>query len=208
MNDATFAEAMTLHRAGRTGEAAALYRAILGADPNHADSLHLLGLITVEQVDPQAGIKLIHRAMAIQPNFAPHYNSLGHAYRRLGWIEDAERAYRTAAGLRPESAEIHNNLATTLRDLGQMPEAVAHYRQASVLAPDMAEIWYNLANAIAAAGTPAETEACYINAVTLRPDFVDALACCFGFCDRVVEPGDQHVDGLARPTAQHTGCPE
>ena len=127
-------------------------------------------------MDPQAGIKLIHRAMAIQPNFAPHYNSLGHAYRRLGWIEDAERAYRTAAGLRPESAEIHNNLATTLRDLGQMPEAVAHYRQASVLAPDMAEIWYNLANALAAAGTPAETEACYINAVTLRPDFVDALA--------------------------------
>jgi hypothetical protein len=32
MNDAEFAVAMALHQAGRTGEAAALYRTILGSD--------------------------------------------------------------------------------------------------------------------------------------------------------------------------------
>jgi predicted O-linked N-acetylglucosamine transferase (SPINDLY family) len=176
MNDTGFGEAMTLHQAGRIIEAAALYRAILQQQPDHADSLHLLGLITAENADPLAGMALIRRAMAIQPGHAPHYNSLGHAYRRLGRPEDAVQAYRTAAGLRPESAEIHNNLATTLRDLGRHRQAVVHYRQAAAFAPGMADIWYNLANALASTGTPAETEACYRNAIGLKPDFADALA--------------------------------
>jgi protein O-GlcNAc transferase len=86
MNDAACAEAMALHQAGRFAEAAALYRLILGRDPNHADSLHLLGLITAEQDDPQAGIALIRRAMAIDPNRAVHHHSLGHASRQsLEW---------------------------------------------------------------------------------------------------------------------------
>lgn len=46
MNDTAFAEAMTHHQAGRIGAAAELYRAILDREPNHADSLQLLGLIT------------------------------------------------------------------------------------------------------------------------------------------------------------------
>ena len=176
MNNTDFGAAMTLHRAGRVAEAAALYRAILHDEPDHADSLHLLGLITVEHDDPTKGMALIRRAMALQPGHAPHYNSLGHAYRRLGRPEDAVQAYRTAAELRPESAEIHNNLATTLRDLGRHRAAVVHYRQAAALAPGMADIWYNLANALAATGAPAETEACYRNAIGLKPDFADALA--------------------------------
>ena len=176
MNDAEFAAAMALHQAGRTGEAAALYRAILCQQPDHADSLHLLGLITAEHDNPAAGIILIRRAMAIQPGFAPHYNSLGHAYRRLGQPREAVSAYRAAAELRPESAEIHNNLATTLRDLGDHGEALAHYRRAVALAPAVADLWYNLANVLAASGAPDETEASYRNAINLKPDFADALA--------------------------------
>src|SRR5690349_9251263 len=107
MNDTALAEAMTLHQAGRLDEAARLYRAILKRNHDHPDNLHLLGLITAEQGNPQAGIALIRRAMAIRPGCAPHYNSLGHAYRRLGRLEDAARAYRIGSVLLPDSAEIH-----------------------------------------------------------------------------------------------------
>ena len=175
MNDTAFAEAMALHQAGQFSVAATLYRAILSRDPDHADSLHLLGLIIAEQSDPRAGIALIRRAMAIEPGRAAHHNSLGHAYRRLGQLQDAVSAYRAAAELRPESAEIHNNLATTLLDLGLRTEAVAHYRQAVERAPDMGDIWYNLANVLADIGTPAETDLCYRNAIDLKPKFTDAL---------------------------------
>ena len=176
MNDEEFAQAMTLHQAGRANDAAVLYRRILRRDPYHAESLHLLGLIAADQADPAGGVTLIRRAITLHPSYAPHYNSLGQAYRRLGRLEDAVFAYRTAVELRPESPEILNNLATTLHDLGRHPAAVAHYRQAVALAPKMAEIWYNLGNALALAGTVAETEACYRKAIELKPDFADALA--------------------------------
>jgi protein O-GlcNAc transferase len=175
MNDTAFAEAMAVHQAGQFGVAATLYRAILHREPDHADSLHLLGLITAEQSDPQAGITLIRRAMALDPGRAAHHNSLGHAYRRLDRLSDAVDAYRAAAELRPESAEIHNNLATTLLDLGQRVDAVAHYRLAARHAPETGDIWYNLANVLADMDTPAETELCYRNAIDLKPKFADAL---------------------------------
>jgi protein O-GlcNAc transferase len=168
MNDTAFAEAVSLHQAGRPGDAATLYRAILEREPNHADSLHLLGLITAETDDPDAGIALIRRAMAVEPGCAPHHNSLGHAYRRLGRIEDALASYRDAAALRPDSAEIHNNLATALCDLGRRQEAIGHYRQAVAVAPNVADIWYNLANVLAEAGAPG-VDACYQTAAALQP---------------------------------------
>lgn len=175
MSETAFAEAMALHEAGRCGEAAAGYRAILDDLPDHADSLHLLGLITAEQDDPVAGIALIRQAMAIEPGRAVHYNSLGSAYRRLNRLEEAVGAYRAAVALRPDLAELHSNLATTLRDLGLLAEAVEHYRQAAEQAPEVADIWYNLANALADTGAVAETDVCYRAAIALRPRFVDAL---------------------------------
>jgi predicted O-linked N-acetylglucosamine transferase (SPINDLY family) len=175
MNDGRFADAMTHHEAGRFADAAALYRAILERAPDHAASLHLLGLITAEQSDPEAGIALIRRAMALEPGCAAHYNSLGGAYRRLGRPDDAVTAYRTAAGLSPGSAAIHSNLATALLDQGERAAAVAHYRQAAALMPRMADIWYNLANALADTDAADETERCYLTTLELKPDFAPAL---------------------------------
>jgi len=169
-------EALQHHAAGRLGNAQALYRGILARDPDHADSLHLLGLLTSEQGNPAEGAAMIRRAVALAPGRAPYHNNLALSYRLLGRGEDAVREYRTALTLRPQSAEIHNNLATTLRDLGRHEEAVAHYRQAAEHAPGVAAIWYNLANALGERGAPAEVEACFRRAVELQPDFTNAHA--------------------------------
>ena len=139
--------ALKHHGAGRLAEAEALYRDILAQHPDDADSLHLLGLSTVQRGEAAAGAALILRAMAVAPGCAPHHNSLALAYRRLGRAEDAVCQYRIAVALRPHSAEIHNNLATTLCELGRFDDAIAHYRLAAERAPDTAEIRYNLANA-------------------------------------------------------------
>ena len=176
MSEASLSEALEHHEAGRLEQARTLYCSILAQDPDNADSLHLLGLITSEQGDPAAGAALIRRAMALAPGRAPYHNNLALSYRLLGRSEDAVREYRTAVSLRPNSAEIHNNLATALRDLGQHEEAVAHYRQAAQHAPDIAEIWYNLANALGEQGTAEEVEECFRRALALKPDFANALA--------------------------------
>ena len=169
-----FQAALAHHEAGRTAAAESLYRTILARDPAHADSLHLLGLITAQQGDPETGVAMIRRAMALAPGQAPHHNSLAFAYTRLGRPGDALRAYQAAVALRPASAELHNNLATALRDLGRLEEAISHYRLAAGYAPGVADIWYNLANALADGGGDAEL--CFRRALALRPGFTDALA--------------------------------
>jgi hypothetical protein len=52
---------MTLLRAGRITEVAAVYRDTRH-DPDHVNCLHLSGLITVENADPKVGTALIRPA--------------------------------------------------------------------------------------------------------------------------------------------------
>jgi protein O-GlcNAc transferase len=173
---AAFSAALAHHEAGRLDQAQALYRAILAGDPDHAESLHLLGLITAQRGSPEAGVDIIRRAMSLAPGCAPHHNSLAAAYRMLGRDVEAVIEYRAAAALRPQSAEIHNNLATTLHSLGHYEEAIAEYRRAAICAPDLAEVWYNLASALAASGQHEEVEVCFRHAIRLQPAFINALA--------------------------------
>src|SRR5690348_8865850 len=106
MDDAitAFSTALAHHEAGRLDQALTLYRDILARDPDHAESLHLLGLITAQQGAPAAGIPMIRRAMALAPGRAPHHNSLAAAYRMVGQDAEAIAEYRAAAALRPGSA--------------------------------------------------------------------------------------------------------
>jgi protein O-GlcNAc transferase len=171
-----FSAALAHHESGRLDQAQTLYRDVLARDPDHAESLHLLGLITAQRGSPEAGAAMIRTAMALAPGRAPHHNSLAVAYRMLGHDVEAVAEYRAAAALRPESAEIHNNLATTLHSLGRHEEAIAEYRCAVSCAPGMAEIWYNLASALVECGRREDVEVCFRHAIRLRPDFVNALA--------------------------------
>lgn len=174
MTDDRFAVALAHHEAGRLDEAEHRYRDILTSDPDHAESLHLLGLILTGNGDPATGARLIQRAIARTPGRAPHHNSLALAYRGLGLHTDALGEFRAASELRPDSAPIHNNLATTLRALGQHAAAVEAYRRAAELAPDTAEIWYNLAGTLADLGADPEAE--FLRAIALRPGYADAIA--------------------------------
>jgi predicted O-linked N-acetylglucosamine transferase (SPINDLY family) len=173
--DGAFAAALAHHEAGRLEEARAGYGGVLVRDPEHAESLHLLGLISALRGDPDGGVEMIRRAIELAPGRAPHHNSLGLALRVMGRDADAVHAYEKAAALRPGSAEILNNLAATLRDLGRHAEAVARYRLAASCAPETAEIWYNLAGALEDAGAAAEVEDCYRRAIALRPELGDAI---------------------------------
>src|SRR3954471_14271860 len=88
--------AVAHHRAGRLAEAEAIYRQVLQAQPDHAEAMHLLGVIALQCGNPQAGVELIERAIAAAPAMAGFYSNLGEGYRALGKLTEAERAYRKA----------------------------------------------------------------------------------------------------------------
>jgi predicted O-linked N-acetylglucosamine transferase (SPINDLY family) len=134
------------HQAGRRDEARALYRQILAADPENADALHLLGVLTTQAGNPIGGAALISQSIAARAgNAAAHFN-LASAYRAAGRHEQAVPEYRRAIELDPAFLTALNHLAATLVQMGQWAAAAEACDRALRLAPDSAEAHFNRGN--------------------------------------------------------------
>jgi tetratricopeptide (TPR) repeat protein len=69
------------HEAGEPGQAEALYRRALEADPEHAEALHLLGLIAYQQGKFPSAVALIGRALPELDDLPEAHLDLGNALR-------------------------------------------------------------------------------------------------------------------------------
>ena len=121
---------------GRLAEAAQIYRAILAQHPNHADTLHLLGIIAVMTAQPEQAVELIGRAIAVNPSVAGYHTDLGIALATLGRKEDAIAAHRKALELDPRLFNARHNLGSVLTSIGQYDEAISSFEIAAQLKPD------------------------------------------------------------------------
>jgi tetratricopeptide (TPR) repeat protein len=173
-SEAAFAAAVQHHRAGHLHEAEQFYRQVLGANPSHADSLHLLGVLAHQVGHHDVAVDLIERAIEIDATIALYQSNLGNALRALGRPDRATACYRRAIVLRPRYVEAYNNLAATLREHDQPDEAVTWLRKAIALKPDFPEVHNNLGNLFVDLGQPDKAIACYRRAVALRPDYAEA----------------------------------
>ena len=170
----TLALALQHHQAGRLSEAEALYRQILQAQPNHADALHLLGVIAHQVGKHEIAVQYITRAIALNPTVAEYHSNLGTVYRARGKLEEAVVHYRQALALRPAYAMAHNNLGTAFSEQGKLEEAVVQYRQALALQPAFAEAYNNLGVVLKEQGKLEEALACCRQARALSPTLVAA----------------------------------
>lgn len=60
-------QALALHQSGRLGEAARIYDALLAADPDNFDALHLCGVLRHQQGRSDEGLRLVAAALRAQP---------------------------------------------------------------------------------------------------------------------------------------------
>ena len=67
------------HRAGRLPEAERIYRQVLAQHPNHAEALHLLGVLKGQAGRLDMAVESIQRAIAICSTNAFYYSDLGKA---------------------------------------------------------------------------------------------------------------------------------
>ena len=176
---ATISEALQIalqhHQAGRLDLAEEIYRRILAVEPDHADALHLLGVIAHQVGKHEVAVEYIGRAIGLNGTEAAFHNNLGEAYRSAyGKPHEAVACYRRALELKPDYAEAHNNLGNALQDQGKLDEAIACYRRALELKPDYAEAHNNLGNALKDQGKLDEAVACYRRALELKPDYAEA----------------------------------
>ncbi|HEV3302441.1 MAG TPA: tetratricopeptide repeat protein [Planctomycetaceae bacterium] len=166
----TFAHALRLHRAGRAGDAARLYRQILADQADHAGALHLLGVAALECGQPQEALDWLQCAIVVVPRNAVYHLSLGQALTTVGRLEDAIDAFRQATEFSPDMVEAWFALGLTLQSGGRRLDAVRAYERVLELRPDHADACNNLGSTFDQLGELEKAIAIYRRSLELEPD--------------------------------------
>jgi predicted TPR repeat methyltransferase len=147
MNKATalYNKALKSHREGDFLKAQTLYQKILKKNPQHAASMHQLGLLAVQLNQLDTAIAWLKQALAISPDDPIIHNNLGNAYKISGQWLDAIDHFQQALKLNPDYAEAHNNLGGVYYKQKNFPLALSQYEMALSLHPDYIEAQYNIA---------------------------------------------------------------
>ncbi len=121
-------------RAGRHLDAQLCCQQVLALDPDHADTLHLMGLVSLHAAQYDHAVEWISRAIRQQPR--PDYlSSLGETLQRQGRHEEALKVFDKAVQLKPDDAGLWNNLGKILLTLGRPADALLSFEHVLRLNP-------------------------------------------------------------------------
>lgn len=124
--------------------------AALRLDPELAEAYAAWGVLLTEQWRMTEAIRVLERALAINPNQGETWIRLGAAYEYAGEPRKALDAYAQAALLDPLHTVLHVRRCLTLQNLGRYAEAETACRRAFELQPDIPNaLWAQGLNAYA-----------------------------------------------------------
>jgi len=171
-----FAVGLAHHQAGRLAQAETMYRETLALQGDHADALHLLGVIASQVGRHDVAVDLIGQAISHNRINPVYHSNRGLALAGLQRFAEAIASYDRALALRPGDAAVHYNRGNALLALGKPHDALQSYERALRARPDYAEALCNRGAALAALGRNAEALASYDRALALAPDSAEALS--------------------------------
>jgi protein O-GlcNAc transferase len=207
---ATFAQALNSLQRGRAAQAGALCAEVLRQQPQHADALHLLGVLALQQGKPADGIQWLRKSVHANPRHALAHCNLGNALRDAGQPSAAVESYRQALSLAPNFAGACFGMGNAYMDLRFVEDALRSFDQAIALQPNYAEAHNNRGNALEALGRIDDALRSFRRALEYRPHFDLAL----DNCAKVLLQSDQCEEALVvlnrllslQPTDAETHC--
>jgi tetratricopeptide (TPR) repeat protein len=169
-----FAGAVECHQAGDLEAAARLYESVLEREPAHAQALHLLGLLRLQQGRAWVAVQFIGRAVRLRPDAAAFRATLAEAHRAQGELELAVECGRAAIELGLHDPAVHNGVGLALLSLGRSSEAVDAFLAGLKLKPDDAMLHTNLGSALVAVGARQSAVDHLRKAVAIDPKLASA----------------------------------
>jgi tetratricopeptide (TPR) repeat protein len=173
--NALVAGGLALHQAGQLDAAAAVYRRVLAAVPDHFDSLHLLGVIFHQCGHQAQALQHIDTALKISPDNVFALNNRGIVLNALKRHDEALKSYDRVLALKPDYADAWLNRGNTLQECKRFAEALPNYDRALALKPDYADALSNRGSVLTAVGRVEEALASYDRALAVQPSHAGAL---------------------------------
>jgi tetratricopeptide (TPR) repeat protein len=129
----------------RPDAAAAIFRALVAARPDHAGVRIELGVALSQAGDQTAALVEFSRAADLAPRDPFVHVNMGLAFERAGLLVEAETAMRLAREFAPDNSAIAFNLANVARKLGRNHDAEKLYREVIAAEPTAVAPRQNLA---------------------------------------------------------------
>ena len=129
---------------GALKKALLIFSKIIKADPNHASSHHMLGVIAANTNQYEAASKAMSEAVRLQPNNPEFLSNFVEVLRKVNKSEEAIEIGKRAVKANPNKANAHSNLGLAFYDCEDLIEAEASQRRAIALNPDYDHALNNL----------------------------------------------------------------
>jgi Flp pilus assembly protein TadD len=118
---------------------------------------------------PDRALDHARRAIALLPNYAPYYLTLGNALSALNQLDQAVDAYRKAIALAPDDPSGHSNLGGILARRGDFKGAQSELQRALQLDPQDSQAHLNLGTLYAQQERNADARRELETAIRLNP---------------------------------------
>jgi len=165
-----FKEALSHQNNADYQQAEKCYIKILEVVPNHADTLHYLGLVKHLTGENQEALEYLNKAKQYAPNDAEISFNLGCIHQELNIWQLAVNSYQNTINLNSKHAMAHNNLAVVLNKIGDKKGFNQHAKKAYALNPNSYEIIVNYATYLTSNSKFIDAITMYKQALTTHPD--------------------------------------
>lgn len=167
--DAALKTGIHFHQVGKLTKAGAIYKSILVEHPEHADALHLFGLVNHSTGQSELAYDFIQTAIRHNPAAAIYHSNLADVCRGLGRLDEALVVAQQACELQPDLPEAHFQLGKTLRAQRKNEAAMQALKRALMLQPTLTEASLVLAQVLCALKRKDEAISCLEAANVLQP---------------------------------------
>lgn len=159
---------------GNLVEAEGVYRQALAAAPESDIALHCLGLIAHRKGKLNLAVKLVGKAVSVNPAQPGYRTDLGLLLIKQGKLREAVPHFEAAAALDPSNVAAHCDLALALRSQNRFDDAAACCRRALALDPENREAHNTLGLALQALGRIDEAVGSFRRAIGSDPNYAEA----------------------------------
>ena len=151
-----------------------LYKKILKTDPNHFESIFLLGSLSAQTKNFNEAKQLLEKAIQINPDYADAHNNFGNVLIELGDYQKAMGCFQKTIEIQPNFTQAHSNLGIVLKELGDYQKAISCFQKAIEIQPNFAQAHNNLGTAFKELEEYQKAMSCYQEAIKIEPNNADA----------------------------------
>lgn len=138
--------------------------------PNNVMAHHHLGLVYLKAGRVDEAIKMLERAIAIDPMSGESMINLGAIYFSKGDIAKAQELNEEAIRVMPETAQAHANLGLIWQQRNELDKAIAAYDKAIQYNPKLSTVWVNLTSVLTMKGEDERALKSALRGVEIDPD--------------------------------------